>query len=70
MRKQYIKPECTDVTAALGTDILEGVTIGGQSKVPVDGRDDSRDNTEFSKKSMFEQFEEDDWADHRNIWED
>lgn len=70
MRKQYIKPECTDVTAALGTDILEGVTIAGQSKNPVDGRDDSRDNTEFSKKSMFEQFEEDDWADHRNIWED
>lgn len=43
MKKQYIKPQSTDVTALLGADILEGTAIGGQSRNPVGPTDPNPD---------------------------
>lgn len=67
MKKTYIKPASTNVSAVLGIAILE--TIGGQSHNPVGEGGD----VEFSGKQnpFFEDDEDEgtDWPKSTNVWE-
>lgn len=69
MKKEYIQPMATDVTAQLGADILGDETLG-QSYVPTGGAD--REDVDFSGKQnpFFEEDEEDAaWPKTTNVWD-
>lgn len=66
MKQQYIKPECTDITAQLGTDILEQA-IGGQTYNTVG----KSDNVDWSAKKQEWSDDFDDqsaWPEEYDLW--
>lgn len=70
MMKEYIKPKTQVVKLNLTGSILEGETIAGQSKNPVD-KDVDPGDVEFSAKKhgFFDEDENEEWPKSNSPWE-